>query len=214
MASSTDRPLVVKIQVNSDKVYRAFNILKSRFVRRNEDQFQVSTYTTYHSDIDKQIRFLLKEHKDADEIIKSFIKRLKFNNEGQQFAKAVVIGTESRLSVRVIAANRRKTQAGDQHKILMASMTKTVEISSSPSAILPHLFSQLFPLNLVLGFIFPWNLFTSLYGIVIDNELNDTLKQLNDEENKKCLEAMAFYLLGDKIQASLGDRVEVQFIQQ
>jgi hypothetical protein len=50
-------------------------------------------------------------------------------------------------------------------------------------------------------------------SIRIDGELEDIFKQLNDEDNKKCLETMTLYLLGDKIKATLGNRVEVRFIE-
>jgi hypothetical protein len=213
MASPVGQPLIVKIPVNNDMVQRAFSMLRNRLVHRNEDLFQISTNTINHSDIDGQIRLLLEEYEDADEEVKAYIKRLKLNHEGQQFAKAIVVGTKSRLSVSVIATRRTKIGAIDQHKILIATMTKIVEMSSS-SSVFPNLFSSLFPLNLIIGLIFPWALFPSLLGIAMDDQLKDILRQLNEEENKKCLEAMAFYLLGDKIQASLGDRVEVQFIQQ
>jgi hypothetical protein len=93
-------------------------------------------------------------------------------------------------------------------------MTKIVEMSSPPSSMFPNPLSLLFPLNLIIGLIFPWTLFTSAFGIAMDDPLKNILGKLNEEENKKCLEAMAFHILGDKIQASLGDGVEVQFIQQ
>ena len=209
-SSSVGQPLVVKIPVNNDMVQRAFSMLRNRLVRRNEEQFQISTNTVNHSDIDRHIQLLLEQHKDADEEVKGYIKRLKFNSEGQQFVKAIIVGTKSRFSVSVIATSRARTGSIDQHTILIATMTKFVEMSSSS----PSMFTQLFPFSLILGLIFPWTLAISMFGIVMDNELKDTLKQLNDEESKKCFEAMAFYLLGDKIQASLGNRVDVQFIQQ
>jgi hypothetical protein len=210
MASPFEKPLVVKIPVNNDMVQQAFNMLRNRLVRRNEDQFQISTASVQHSDIDSHIRLLLDQHKDAAEEFKGYIKRLKLSSEGEQFAKAIVVGARSHFSISVIATNRIRIGTTDQHNILIATMKKVVEISSTS----PTVFSSLFPLNMLIGLLFPWTLLMSSLGILMDSELKDTLRQLNDEENKKSLEAMAFYLLGDKIRSSLGDRVEVQFIQQ
>lgn len=210
MASSVSQPLVVRIPVNNDMVQRAFNMLKNRLVHRNEDQFQISTATVDHANIDSYIGLLLNQYQDVDEDVKAYIRRLKFNSEGQQFAKAIVIGTQSRFSISVIATDRRRTGTIDRHTILFATATKIVEMSPS----IPTLFTPLFPLNLIIGLLFPWTLFTSLFTIDMDDQLGDLLKQLNNEESKKCLEAMAFYILGNKIQASLGNRVDVQFIQQ
>ncbi|CAF1383854.1 unnamed protein product [Adineta steineri] len=210
MSSPVNQPLVVRIPVNNHMVQRAFDMLKSRLVRRSEEQFRISTNTVNHSDIDRHISLLLEQYADVDDEVKAYIKRLKFNNEGQQFAKAIVINTKSRFSVSVVAASRRKCGINDEHKILVATMTKTVEISSSSL----DLVFPIFPLNLVFGLIFPWTAFSGWLGIEIDNPLKDLLRQLNDEDSKKCLEAMTFHLLGDKIRASLDNDVEVQFIEQ
>ncbi|CAF1373367.1 unnamed protein product [Adineta steineri] len=210
MSSPVDQPLVIIIPVNNYMAQRAFDMLKSRLVRRNEEQFRISTNTFHHSDVDRHIQLLLEQYADADDEVKAYITRLKFNNEGQQFAKAIVIGTKSRFSVSVIATSRRRRDATDEHKILIATMTKTVEMSSSSST----LFSPLFPLNLAIRLLFPWTVFGRLLGTEINNPLKDLLRQLNDEDNKKCLEALAFHLLGDKIRASLGNDVEVRFVEQ
>ncbi|CAF3447075.1 unnamed protein product [Rotaria sp. Silwood2] len=172
-------------------VERAFDLLTNRRVSKSEEHFLISTETIDHSDMDGYIPLLLQQYEDADKEVKGYISRLKFNNEGQQFAKAIIVGTKNHFSVSVIAASRRKTDRLDEHKILIATMRKSVEMSAS------------------------WNIWAKIFGIKTEEqkELEGIVKKLNDEDNKKCLEAMALYLLGDKIRMFLGDSVKVQFIQ-
>ena len=191
-SSSVDQPLVVKIPINSGMIKRAFALLTNRRVSRSEEHFLISTETIDHSDMGEYIPLLLEQYKDADEEVKGYIKRLKFNNEGQQFAKAIIVGTKNRFSVSIIATSRTKTDKGDQHKILIATTKKVVEMSAS------------------------WNFFAKIIGIKSEEqkELESILSKLNDEDSKKCLEAMAFYVLGDKIKTFIGTDVDVQFIEQ
>jgi hypothetical protein len=39
------------------------------------------------------------------------------------------------------------------------------------------------------------------------------VSNLNQEDSKKCIEAMAIYVLGDKIRTFIGSDVDVQFIE-
>jgi hypothetical protein len=59
-------------------------------------------------------------------------------------------------------------------------------------------------------------LFVRLFRIKTNDqkELEDIVTSLNEEDNKKCLEAMALYSLGEKMKTFLGtDEVVVRFIQ-
>jgi hypothetical protein len=192
MASPVGQPLIVKIPVNNDMVQRAFSLLKNRRVSRSEEHFLISTETIDHSDMGEYIPLLLEQYKDADEEVKAYIKRLKLNHEGQQFAKAIVVGTKNRLSVSIIATSRTKIDGIDRHKILIATTKKIVEMSAS------------------------WNFFAKIFGIKSSEqkELESIVSKLNDEDSKKCLEAMAIYVLGDKIRTFIGTDVDVQFIEQ
>lgn len=192
-ASPIGQPLVVKIPlVNTTMVKQAFDLLTNRRVSRSEESFLISTEKVDHSDMSEYVQLLLEQYKDADNEVKGYIKRLKINNEGQQFAKAIVVGTRNRLSVSIIATSRTKTEAGDQHKILIATLKKSVEMSAS------------------------FNFFAKLFGIKTaeQKELESIVSRLNDEESKKCLEAMALYVLGDQIRTFIGTDVNVQFIEQ
>lgn len=210
MESSVGQPLTIKIPVNNDMVQRAFEMLKDRCIHRNEDKFDVFTRTINHSEIDEGIRWILERYQDTSTEFKRYIERIKFNNEGQQFAKAIVIGTTSRFSVSIIATNRIRTGVIDQHTVLIATATKTVEMLPR----LPNVLGAFNPVNLLIGLFFPWYLLVPLFGITVDNALTDVLRRLNEEESKKCLEAMTFYILGNKIQQLLGAHVNVQFIEQ
>lgn len=210
MTSSVGQPLVIKIPVSNDRVQRAFDMLKNRCVHRNEDQFQIYMKIVNHNEIDERIRWLLVQYNDSDIEFKRYIERIKFNNEGQQFAKAIVVGTKSRFSVSVIATNRIRTGTIDQHTILIATASRTVE-TRPPELNLRDIFN---PLYFIAGFFFPWIMLAPLFGVFMDSSLEKFLKELNEEENKKCFEAMAFYVLGNKIQQSLGSHVDIQFIEQ
>ncbi|CAF1373348.1 unnamed protein product [Adineta steineri] len=178
--------------MNNTMIEQAFSLLKSRRVSRSEEHFLISTETIDHSDMGEYVLLLLEQYKDADEEVKGYIKRLKINNEGQQFAKAIIIGTKNQFSVSIIATSRQKTDTSGVHKILIATTKKVVEMSAS------------------------WNFFTKWFGIKSEEqkELEHIVSKLNDEDNKKCLEAMAIYVLGDKIRTFIGSDVDVQFIQQ
>ncbi|CAF3376273.1 unnamed protein product [Rotaria sp. Silwood1] len=187
--SAVGYPLVVNIPVNNSMVAKAFELLTNRRVSRSTEQFLVSTETVEHEDMPEYIPLLLEQYNQADEEVKGYIKRLKFNTEGQQFAKAIIIGTKNQFSVSVIATSRRKTGTSDVHKILIATTKKTVEMSAS------------------------WNFLARWIGIksTEQKELEGIVSKLNNEDNKKCLEAMALYTLGDQIKTFLGDHVEVRF---
>jgi hypothetical protein len=130
MATPVEKPLVVKIPVNSGMVEQAFSLLQNRRVSRSEEYFLISTETIDHSDMSEYVTLLLEQYKDADDEVKGYIKRLKLNNEGQQFAKAIIVGTKNHFSVSIIATSRTKTDTIDQHKILIATTKKVVEMSA------------------------------------------------------------------------------------
>ena len=186
MASLIGQPLVVNIPVNNDLVERAYRLLKSQYIRRDTQDFAVVKDTIKHSDMDRHIQFLLEQHRNADEEVKNFIRRLKFISEGTQVAKAIATNRENRIFVWVIVASRRKTNTTDEHKILIASMEKTLNIRSDSSfsvntLLLPVILISVGPL------IFPSILyFYALYKIANGGGTQKILRQLNDEENKKC----------------------------
>jgi uncharacterized protein YlxP (DUF503 family) len=188
---SVTTPIEQRLVINNDMIQRAFDLLKSRCVSRSEEHFIISTETVDHSDLGEYIQVLLEQYKDAGEEVRYFIQQLMSNDEGQQYLKAIVAGTKHRFSVSVIVASRTKTDTADQHKILIATMKKSVEMSAL------------------------WDLLVELFDIESgeENELEIIVKQLTDEENKKCLETMALHLLRDNIQIFLGNNVEGQSIE-
>ena len=192
MASRNTGPIVVRIPVNTGLVQQAYSLLNNRRVRRSEENFTISTEIVDHADINEYTKILLRQYGNADKDVKNYIERLPFNNQGEQFAKAIIIGSKNEFSVSVIATTRERTGARDQHKILVASMKKVVDMTS------PRKF-------------FNWLLGTPSAE---QRELEQIVSSLHDEGNKQCLEAMAFYVLGDKIRTFLGNNVQVQFIQQ
>jgi hypothetical protein len=116
---------------------------------------------------------------------------LDLSKEGTQVAKALIVGTKNEFSISLIATSRSKTNGNDEHKILIATMKKKVDMSAG------------------------WNLFATLFGMKTDEqrELEKMVSQLNNEDNKKCLEAMVLQTLGEKIQQFMGSNVEVRFIE-
>jgi hypothetical protein len=213
MASPVGQSLIVNIPVNNGMVQQAFDLFQNRCIRRGPDDFNITTNTVNHSGMDPYIQSLLEQHKDADTEVKDYIQRLKLISEGTQFAKAIVTGKENRIFVSVFVTSRIKTNTIDEHKILIASMERTFDLRPHASSLRSKLFSSMSPLNLIAKILFPIGLWNDLFGIIIDGQLEEILRQLNDEENKKCLEAMAFYILGERIQSYMGDQVEVRFIK-
>ncbi|CAF1307225.1 unnamed protein product [Adineta ricciae] len=126
MASSIDHPLLVTIPVNNNLIEQAYRMLESKYIHRQQDDFNVVTSTIKHSDMDKYIETLLEQHKNANEEVKNYIQRLKFISEGTNMAKALVTGTKTHISVYVFVTSRRKTNTSDDHKILIASMEKNI----------------------------------------------------------------------------------------
>jgi hypothetical protein len=185
-------PLVVSIPVvNNAMVKRAFELLKNRRVRRSEEHFIISTETIDHADMEEYASLLRDQHKDADKEVRDYLSRLHLNKEGTQVAKAIIVGTKNEFSISLIATSRRKIDGNDEHKILIASMKKTVTMSAA------------------------LNLFATLFGMKTDEqwELKNIVSKLNDEDNKKCLEAMVLKTLGEKIQQFMGSNLEVRFIE-
>jgi hypothetical protein len=172
-------------------VKRAFRLLTNRRVSRSEENFIISTETIDHADMKEYTSLLLKQYEDADKEVQGYLSRLQFNREGTQIVKAIIVGTKNQFSISLIATSRRITNGNDEHKILIASMEKKVDMSAA------------------------WNFFTKIFGMKSDEqkELESIVSKLHDEDNKKCLEAMVLYALGEKIQQFLGSSVKVQFIQ-
>jgi hypothetical protein len=213
MTSPIGRPLVVNIPVNNDLVERAYELLKSRYIRRNTEDFKMIANTISHSVMDEYIQLLLEEYGSVDEEVKNYIRRLKFISEGTQVAKAIVTGRENRISVSVIVTSRMRSNTTDEHKILIASMEKTFNVRSN-SSLLPHsLLLLASPFTVIAAILFPISVWYGLFDIANDRRTQEILRQLNDEENKQCLEAMAFHMLGEKIQSYMGESVQVRFIQ-
>lgn len=192
MSFQTSGPILVRIPVNTKLVERAYSLLNNRRVHRSEENFTISTETVDHSNMKEYTKILLRQYQDANKEVRDYIERLPYNNQGEQFAKAIIIGTRNEFSVSVIATSRTVTQAGDQHKVLIATMKKVVDMTA------------------------PRKFLTFWFGLSTTDqrELEEIVSQLHNEESKQCLEAMAFYALGDKIRTFLGDNVQVQFIQQ
>jgi hypothetical protein len=215
---SIDQPLIVNIPVNGGRIKQAFEILKSRLITGMDDQFQILTDIVDHSDIYRRVGELLEQYKNADEDFLNYIRRLPVNKAGQQFAKAFVTGTKSRWSISVIATSRKQTKTSDQHKFLIATLTKTFEVRSLSNEF-PGLFSAFLalPVILLVGpvvWLSMWSNVFSVFNIRMDTQVKDILEKLNDEENRQCMEAMTFYILGVKIRESVGTRVEVRFVTE
>ena len=188
---SETTPAEQPMAINNGMIQRAFALLANRRVSRSEEHFLISTETIDHSDMGEYIPLLLEQYKNADDEVQDFIQRMMFNEQGQQYVKAIVAGAKDRFSLSVIASCRITTDIIDQHKILIATMKKSVEMSAV------------------------WNLVAELFSIKSDDqkELEDIVSKLNDEENKKYLEIMALQLLGDNIRIFLSDAVRVRAIE-
>ncbi|CAF1383834.1 unnamed protein product [Adineta steineri] len=193
IAPSTDHRISITLPVyNRVLIEKAFSLLKSRRVRRSEEYFLISTETVDHSDMEAYTPLLLEQYAHADDEVKGYLRRLKLNSEGQQFVKAIIVGTKNLFSASLIATSRQKIGNSDQHKILIATTKKEVEMSA------------------------PWTICTKWFGMQSkeQKELENVLSELNSEDNKKCLEAMVIHALTDKIRVFLGNDVNVQFIQK
>ncbi|UJR19526.1 hypothetical protein I4U23_022656 [Adineta vaga] len=191
--TSTVLPLVVNIPiVNQDMVKKAFTLLTNRRVKQSEEHFLISTETIDHADMKEYSELLCEQYKDADKEVHDYLVRLHLNKEGTQVAKAIIVGTKNEFSISLIAVSRQKINGNDEHKILIASMKKKVQMSAT------------------------WNLFATLFGIPTQEqkELENIVCKLNNEDSKKCLEAMVLQALGEKIQQFMGSNVEVRFIEK
>jgi len=184
--------LVVDIPVvDNAMVKRAFQLLTNRRVRRSEEHFVISTETIDHADMEEYAEILRKQYENADKEVRDYLGRLHLNKEGTQVVKGIIVGTKNEFSISLIATSRTETNGKGEHKILIATMKKKVEMSAA------------------------WNLFATLFGMKTDEqwELKNIVSKLNDEDNKKCLEAMVLKTLGEKIQQFMGSNVEVRFIE-
>jgi len=180
-------PLVLQLPyVDPDLVKRAFELLTHRRVSKSLESFVISTETVDHADMKEYSAILLKQYADQAQEFREYIERLPMNKDGQLFAKAIVTGTENALHVSVIVAKRD----GNDHKILIATMQKTVIMSAG------------------------WNVWAFLFGIETkeQKELVEIVQLLHMEESKKCLEVMTFQLLGEKIQQCLGSKVKIEIV--
>ncbi|UJR19525.1 hypothetical protein I4U23_022655 [Adineta vaga] len=213
MASSIGQPLVVNIPVDNNLVEQAYRLLENKYIDRQQDDFEVVTNTIKHSHMDKYIETLLEQHKNANEEVKNYIQRLKFISEGTNMAKALITGTKTHISVSIFVTSRRKTNTTDEHKILIASMEKTFTVRPNSPFPVTRFFLLAIPLFPFAAILFPLGIWYDLFNIGNDKEIQKVLAKLNDEENKKCLEAMAFHILGEKIQSYIGESVQVRFIQ-
>lgn len=185
-------PLIVTIPVaNTDMVKKAFQMLSNRRVSKSEEHFIISTETIDHNDMKEYSELLCKQYGDSDKEIRDYLSRIHLNKEGTQYAKALIVGTQNEFSISLIATSRRKIDGNDEHKILIASMKKKVTMSAA------------------------WNLFATLFGIQTEQqkELENVVTKLNNEDSKRCLEAMVLQTLGEKIQQFMGSSVQVKFVE-
>ncbi|CAF1307042.1 unnamed protein product [Adineta ricciae] len=213
MASPIGCPLLVTIPVDNNLVEQAYRMLESKYIHRQQDDFNVVTSTIKHSDMDKYIETLLEQYKNANEEVKNYIRRLKLISEGTNMAKALVTGTKTHISVSVFVTSRRKTNTSDDHKILIASMEKTFEVRPNVPFAASRALIYAIPFIPLAAILFPFGVWYDLFNIGDDKKTQEILAKLNDEENKKCLEAMAFHILGKKIQSHIGECVQVRFVQ-
>jgi hypothetical protein len=185
--------LIVNLPVvNAAMVTKAFGLLSNGRITQCEENFILSTETVDHSDIEEYVASLSEQYKNADDNVKYFLQRAKLVKQGDQFASAIATGLRNQYSVSVIATCRRKDGTTDEHKILIASMRRSIEMSAA------------------------WNFFAQLFGIKSEEqkELERIVKQFSAEDGKRCIEALVVHALGDKIRSFLGDSVEVRFVEK
>ena len=180
MASSVGHPLLVTIPVDNNLVEQAYHLLENKYIHRQQDDFNVVTSTIKHSDMDKYIEILLEQHKNANEEVKNYIRRLKFISEGTNMAKALVTGTKTHISVSVFVTNRRKTNTSDDHKVLIASMEKSFHVRENVPFAVSRILVYAIPFIPFAAILFPISVWYVSLNIGNDKETQEILAKLND----------------------------------
>lgn len=172
-------------------VHQAFNLLDKCRARQKEQYFVISNERIDHSDIDEYIAVLLRQYKDENQAVRDFIQNLKYHEEGQEFIKAIVVGSKNHFSVSVIVASRVKSTTADEHKVVIATVKKSIDTDNV------------------------WNYITEPCGLKTseEEEMKTALKQLNTEKYEKYLKAMALNILDEELGILLNNNIEVQYIE-
>ena len=184
-----DPPFLVEIPVHNRLVERAYKILTELRISQSTDEFNISLEKINHSDMREYTQVLFSRYEDANEDARNYIRRLQFNDDGQQFVKAISVGVNNVFFISIIAARRHVTAASDVHRIFIATMKNSVDLSL-------------------------WKKFkTRCIGMTESqsHELDNISSKLNNEDNKRCFEAMVFHTLGRTIKSYLGNNVDVRF---
>lgn len=192
---NTDTSFTVNIPAtNPEKVKRAYNFLSNEYVEDTTEHFIISTETIDSMDMKDYAAILMDQHKELaqNNDFRRYIERLRFNQGGEQFIKAIETGQENTMSMSVIACKR----VGNQVKILFATLEKKVKIQDAMSR---QNFTDRF-----------WSLFG--YKPKLQSEIEKHVSDINMEDSKRCMEALAYHLVGKSIRDLMGTNVNINFV--